>query len=68
MRDPVLDVEQLLAVVVVVEPVGAGKKGQVLDLVLPRGACLFGLYLLYIRYNRHSIQIFTVLGRLFAFS
>lgn len=34
MRDPVFDVEQLLAVVVVVEPIGAGEQRQVLDLVL----------------------------------
>ena len=34
MRNPVLDVQQLLAVVVVVQPVGAGEQGQVLDLVL----------------------------------
>jgi hypothetical protein len=34
MLDPVLDVQQLLAVVVVVQPVGAGEQGQVLNLVL----------------------------------
>jgi hypothetical protein len=34
MRDPVFDVEQLLAVVVVVEPIGACEQRQVLDLVL----------------------------------
>ena len=34
MRDAVFDVQQLLAVVVVVQPVGASEQGQVLDLVL----------------------------------
>ena len=36
-KSRILDVEELLAVVVVVQPVGAGKLGQVLDLVFQLG-------------------------------